>query len=215
MQGKKYKLIIFDLDGTLLDTSQGIFNSVRYAEEKMSLEAIADDDLRKFVGPPPAEMYKKLYGLNDEQSLKAAGYHREYGSSKAVYEAKLYSGVTETLDYLSKQGYILAVATLKRQDIAEKILSLYGIGGYFAHIAGMNHAETDTKSGLIKRVCTLENIVPCDEVLMVGDSQYDYEGAKEAGVDFLGVSYGFGFEGTEGGVHFVGDFVEIMAVVSS
>lgn len=215
MQGKKYRLIIFDLDGTLLDTSQGIFNSVRYAEEKMGLEPIAEEDLRKFAGPPPAEMYKKLYGLNDELSLKAAAYHREYGRSKAVYEAKLYSGVDETLADLSKRGHILAVATLKRQDIAERILAIYGIDGYFSKIAGMNHAETDTKSGLIKCVCALENIVPGDEVLMVGDSQYDYEGAKEAGVDFLGVSYGYGFEGTEVGIRFVGDFVEIMAIVSS
>ena len=104
---------------------------------------------------------------------------------------------------------------MKEKDIAEKILSLYGIGGYFAHIAGMNHAETDTKSGLIKRVCALENIVPGDEVLMVGDSQYDYKGAKEAGVDFLGVSYGYGFEGTEVGIRFVGDFAEIKTVLPS
>ena len=167
-------------------------------------------EMRNFINN-----FYRFYGLNDEQSLKAAVYHREYGSNKAVYEAKLYSGVADTLVDLSKQGYILAVATLKRQDIAERILSLYDIGGYFAHIAGMNHAETDSKSGLIKRVCAMENIVPGDAVLMVGDSQYDYEGAKEAGVDFLGVSYGYGFEGTEEGIYFVGDFVDIKFVVSS
>ena len=209
MQGKKYKLMIFDLDGTLLDTSQGIFHSVRYAEEKMGLEPIAEENLRKFLGPPPADMYKKLYGLNDEEKLEAVGYHREYGRSKAIYEAKLYDGVTETLARLSAQGYILAVATMKRQDIAEKILSLYGIESYFAHIAGMNYAETDTKAGLIKRVCTLEHIVPGDAVLMVGDSQYDFAGASEAGVDFLGVSYGYGFDGTEKNIKVVGDFEEI------
>ncbi|MBQ7497443.1 MAG: HAD hydrolase-like protein [Selenomonas sp.] len=209
-----YKLIIFDLDGTLMDTSQGIFNSVRYAEEKMGLEPTAEKNLRKFVGPPPTEMYKKLYGLNDEQSLEAAGYHREYGRSKAIYEARLYDGVPETLARLSEQGCILAVATLKRQDIAEKILSLYGIGGYFAHIAGMNQAESDTKAGLIKNLCALENIIPGDEVMMVGDSQYDYEGAKEAGVEFLGVSYGYGFDGTEKRIKFVSCFREIKTLVA-
>lgn len=207
-----HKLIIFDLDGTLLDTSQGIFNSVRYAEGKMGLKPTAEENLRKFVGPPPAEMYRKMYGLNDEQSLEAAGYHREYGRSKAIYEARLYDGVPETLARLSEQGCILAVATLKRQDIAEKILSLYGIDGYFAHIAGMNQAETNTKAGLIKSVCALENIVPGAEVLMVGDSQYDYEGAKEAGVDFTGVSYGYGFGGNEKYIRFVGSFEEIVVL---
>ena len=94
-------------------------------------------------------------------------------------------------------------------------LSLYGIESYFAHVAGMNYAETDTKAGLIKRVCTLEHIVLGHDVLMVGDSQYDFAGASEAGVDFLGVSYGYGFDGTEDGICFVEDFKEITAVISS
>ena len=209
MKGKGYKFIIFDLDGTLLDTSQGIFNSVRYAEKKMGLEPVAEEDLKKFVGPPPAEMYGYVYGLSDKQSLEAARYHREYGSSRAIYEARLYDGVGETLAYLSAQGYLLAVATLKRQDIAEKVLALHGIDKYFIKIAGMNQSESDTKAGLIKKVCNAVGMKPCKEVLMVGDSMYDLEGAEEAGVDFLGVTYGFGFKGNEEDVCFIDRFPEL------
>lgn len=209
MMGKGYKLIIFDLDGTLLDTYRGIFNSVRYAEEKMGMRPTAEENLRKFVGPPPAEMYKALYGLSHEQSLEAARYHREYGSSRAIYEASLYDGVAETLERLSSQGYLLAVATLKRQDIAEKVLALHGIDKYFVNIAGMNQAESDTKAGLIKRVCDETGIKPGREVLMVGDSQYDQEGAEKVGVDFLGVTYGFGFQGDEWDIRFINRFPEL------
>ena len=204
-----YKIIIFDLDGTLLDTSKGIYNSVRYAEEKMGLGPTAEENLRLFVGPPPAEMYKKVYGLSNEDSMVAATWHREYGRNRAIYEASFYDGVPETLGWLVKKGYILAVATLKRQDIAEKMLSFYGIDSCFTHIAGMNAEETDTKSDLIRRICTCENIKSGNEALMVGDSVYDYEGAKGAGVDFIGVSYGFGFDGHEEGIRFVNTFREL------
>lgn len=204
-----YRLIIFDLDGTLLDTSKGIFNSVRYAEEKMGLLPTAEENLRKFVGPPPAEMYRELYGLDEEASLQAAMWHREYGRNRAIYEASLYDGVPETLARLSKQGYLLSVATLKRQDIAERVLSFYGIDGYFTHIVGMNMEETDTKAGLIKRICEWEDVTSGNEVLMIGDSFYDHEGAMETGVDFVGVSYGFGFDGSEDGIRFADSFREI------
>lgn len=203
MLNNRYELIVFDLDGTLLDTALGIFNSVRYTEEKMNLNPIPEEYLRKFVGPPPAEMYKQMYSLNDEQSLEAAGFHREYGNNKAIYESKLYECVPQVLKSLSHKGIVLAVATLKREDIAKKILSYHEIDKYFVQIAGMNHAETDTKAGLIKRVCKLEKIISNANVLMVGDSMYDYEGAKEAGVDFIGVSYGYGFDGTENGIKLI------------
>ena len=175
----------------------------------MGLPPTAEENLRKFVGPPPAEIYRELYGLNEEASLQAAMWHREYGRNKAIYEASLYDGVPETLTRLSEQGYILAVATLKRQDIAERVLSFYGIDGYFAHIVGMNMEETDTKAGLIKRICEWEDVISGSEALMIGDSFYDYEGAVEAGVDFVGVSYGFGFDGNEEDIKFAGSFREI------
>lgn len=212
---KNKKLIIFDLDGTLLDTSKGIFNSVRYAEEKMGIMPTLEKNLKLFLGPPPVEMYQHVYGMDKKQGLEATKWHREYGSKHAIYEAELYPGVKETLEKLCNKGYHLAVATLKRQDIAEKILSLQGIDKFFVQIAGMNMSESDTKADLILRVCRAEGIELGDLVLMVGDSQYDYEGAKEAGVDFLGVSYGYGFEGTEVGIRFVGNFVDIKTVLLS
>lgn len=186
-----YDLIIFDLDGTLLDTSQGIFNSVRYTEKYMGLSPINDEDLRKFVGPPPKEMYKEKYGLSEEMALEAAKKHREYGKTKAIYEAKLYPDVFDTLSILKNNGIKLAVATLKLKSIADEVLRFNNLYGFFDAIVGMDENESITKT---ETIIMAEKIIDSSgSVLMVGDSLYDYEGAIDANVDFLGVLYGFGF----------------------
>ena len=193
---RKYDLILFDLDGTLIDTSQGIFHSVRYAEKKMGLPPADAEALRFFLGPPPTAMYKKIYGLDDAAAQKATSYHREYGKAKAVYEAVPYAGIELLLKGLREKGYRLAVATLKRQDIAEEILELCGLERYFHEIAGMDEGETYTKARIIERI--IGQLGEKTSSLIVGDTVYDEAGAKEAGIAFLGVSYGFGFREGEG-----------------
>ena len=188
---KKYELIIFDLDGTLLDTSQGIFNSVRYAEKQMGLLPVADSLLEQFVGPPPKQMYMKYYELDESMALKAAQKHREYGRTKAVYEAAMYPNMENTLDTLKKNGYKLAVATLKSQDIAEVILENFNLKKYFNVILGMDAEEKLTKSMIINKAI---NKCKCKgKTVMIGDSTNDFIGACEAKVDFIGVTYGFGY----------------------
>lgn len=186
--------IIFDLDGTLLDTSPGIFGSVRYAETQMQLKPIENSLLSQFVGPPPKEMYKKFYGLSETEALNAVKYHREYGMEKAIYEAKVYEGIPELLTTIRDKGYRIAVATLKKQVIAEKILNIFGLGKYFDIIIGMDEEESLSKKDTIELAMKYTGV---REAVMVGDSNYDYLGATEAGVSFIGVAYGFGFKRTE------------------
>lgn len=185
------KVIIFDLDGTLLDTSPGIFGSVRFAERKMGLSPVDESILPQFVGPPPKEMYKKIYGLTEGDALRAVAFHREYGLNKAIYEATVYEGVPETLMAIRKSGYKLAVATLKKQEIAEVILKNCELVQYFDSIVGMNDEESFSKKDTIELAMKYTN---SSEAIMIGDSSYDYMGAKEAGVGFVGVLYGFGFD---------------------
>lgn len=153
---KKYQLLIFDLDGTLLNTSKGIFNSVRYAEKELKLKPIDDSLLKRFVGPPPKLMYMKYYALNEDKALAAAKKHREYGRTKAVFEAQEYPEMKKTLMTLKEKGYKLAVATLKSQDIAETILFNFGLKEYFDCILGMDGEEKLTKSMIIKKL--LKNV---------------------------------------------------------
>ena len=186
-----YELIIFDLDGTLLDTSKGIFNSVRYAEKEMGFTPIPDEKLKEFVGPPPKAMYKQVYNVDEDIALKAAQMHREYGKTKAIYEAEVYPGIEELLCKVKEKEYKLAVATLKSQEIAEIVLEYYGLRKYFDAVIGMDVKETLTKSQTIHMA--IKSTESSQNALMVGDSIYDYEGAMEAQVDFVGVLYGFGF----------------------
>ena len=188
----KYETIIFDLDGTLLDTSPGIFNSVRFAEQQLGFPPIPDEKLRAFVGPPPKQMYQKVYGVDEETATKATAFHRQYSREKAIYEATIYPGMKETLTALKNQGYKLAVATLKGQKIAEKVLQIHGIADYFDSIVGMDEAESFTKCKTIQVAMAQTNTT--GRVLMVGDSEYDYIGACEANVDFVGAVYGFGID---------------------
>jgi len=188
-----YEVILFDLDGTLMDTSKGIFNSVRYAEGQLGLEPISETQLKRFLGPPPVEVYQEIYKMTKECAIEAAKYHRAYSREKAIFEAKIYSGIKEALEELQRRGKRLAVVTLKAEEIAKTILKFYGLSDFFTEIRGMNTEETLTKADLITNVIKMLE-VDKKKVVLVGDSIYDYAGAIKAGIDFIPVLYGFGFD---------------------
>ena len=111
----KYDTIIFDLDGTLLDTSRGIFNSARYAERMLNLPPVEDETLRRFVGPPPKSMYMEIYGLDEKAAETATLYHRQYGKeSRLSYILCRY----RDLSVLQKvtEGYPVKVLTISPFD---------------------------------------------------------------------------------------------------
>lgn len=210
---KKYTNIVFDLDGTLLDSSLGICNSVRYAEANLGLEPISNDKIKEFLGPPPKEMYIKHYGLDEQAATHAVELHREYGMSKAIYEVVKYPYIEDMLRLLVREKFVLSVATLKREEIAKKIIEIYDLNNYFTNISGMNKDESYTKGQVIQNA--IRGI--CDSyqnVLVVGDTENDHRGAMEAGVDFLGVTYGYGYKsGTQYNFDIVNSPMEICEYV--
>lgn len=147
----KYKLILFDLDGTLLDTSPGIFNSVRFALKESGLPQLPDNQLSDFVGPPPKQMYMKKFGLDDKAAFEVAKKHREYGRTRAIYEAKQYPDIESTIRTLKEYGCKLGVATLKSQGIAETVLKNQDLYSYMDVVVGMNDSETMTKADTIRQ----------------------------------------------------------------
>ena len=188
---KVYDIVIFDLDGTLIDTSEGIFNSVRYAQKKLGLHKISDNELKLFIGPPPEEMYKKIYGLSDDDAKTATKFHREYGLEFGIYEARPYEDMKKCLKSLNEAGYMLGVATLKNEKAAKEILHHFEMDKYFDVILGMSSSEKSTKAELI---LTAVEQLGGRSALMVGDSLYDLDGAKKAKVDFAAALYGFGYK---------------------
>lgn len=189
---KKYDILIFDLDGTILDTSPGILNSVRYAEKQMNFQEAPIDSIKSFLGPPPKTQYQRIYGVDEKQAAMATTYHRQYGREKGMYEAEVYDGIIELLQLLKMMKKKTAVATLKRKDIAQNIMSEFKLSAYFDIIEGMDDEETLSKADIIRMVCSEVN-TDISKAVLIGDSNYDAIGAKDAGVDFIGVTYGYGF----------------------
>ena len=192
----KYKALLFDLDGTLLDTSEGIISSVKYAIECTGLESLSDDKIKSFIGPPIQNTFRKFYNLNDEETSKISAIFRERYSTVDLLKAKLYDSVLETLEILKNEGYVIGIATYKREDYAKKIVEYFGISQFCDVIEGSDFAGKLTKADIIN-TCIDKLGVSKNEILMIGDTESDKIGAENAGVDFLPVTYGFGFIGND------------------
>lgn len=190
---KAYHTIIFDLDGTLADTSEGIYNCIRYAQEKMGLPPITSEQMRSHIGPPMHESYERNFHLSGLDLEKAVSFHKEYALTKGLFEASLYEGMSQLLSQLKQRGFKLAVATLKYEETAQKMLTFLNVAHYFDVICGTLSDVKLTKDQLLEKCIQLCHGSK-DTSLLIGDSSYDACGAQEAGIGFLGVTYGFGFK---------------------
>lgn len=188
----KFKAAVFDVDGTLIDNSEGIYNCIRYALEKMGIPDMTDEQLRPFIGPPLFESGKKILLLDDENAERFVKLYRERFSIKGYAETKLYDGVTEMLTALQENGVKMAIATGKPLQFIEKILPLFDLEKYFCGVHGITFTDHESdKVTFIKR-----SLADCDaseaQTLMIGDRHNDMEAAKTAGVFAAGVKWGFG-----------------------
>ena len=164
----KYKYILFDLDGTITESGPGIMNSVEYALNKMNRE------------------------VGERDTLK---YYREYYAVKGIFENSVYEGLAETLESLENEGYILAVATSKPEEYAKRIADKFDFAKYFAGIYGATMDGSLIRKADVIRYA-LDNLgverENYDQVVMVGDRNNDIYGAKENGIQVIGVLYGYG-----------------------
>ncbi|MBP3506588.1 MAG: HAD hydrolase-like protein [Lachnospiraceae bacterium] len=190
---KKYSCVLFDLDGTIANTFLGIFHSYQYAAEKMELLQPNEETVAGLVGAPLDKIYKERFNLSEDKAVLAMDYYRQYYASKGVLEIEPYDGMKETLLKLKRNGISLGVTTLKKELFAKEILNVLGILQYFNVVIGMDEKDILTKSEMIRRALDFLN-QPSETALLVGDSIYDALGAKESGIDFLAVTYGFGFK---------------------
>ena len=188
---KKYKCLFFDLDGTLTDSSEGIINSIIYALEKMNVDIKDKAILKKFVGPPLMDSYKKYYGFNQEEAELGLKLFREYFSVKGIFENRLFDGIYDLLEQLYNAGVELVLATSKPDVYAEQILEHFGIKKFFTHMSACPMEEADTtKLDIIKGALKMTSVKNKEEILMIGDTFLDVNGAKECGLDSIGVLYG-------------------------
>ena len=188
---KEYKCLLFDLDGTVTDSSEGIINSIIYALEKMDVTITDKSVLKKFVGPPLMDSYKKYFGFTKKEAETGLKLFREYFSEKGIFENRLFSGMDKLLGDLYEYGYQLVLATSKPDVFAHKILEHFNIKQYFSYVSAcpMDEANT-TKLDVIKSALEMTDIKNKEEILMIGDTTFDVTGAKICGIDSLGVLYG-------------------------
>ena len=192
----KYKLIIFDFDGTIADTSLGIIDSHKYALVAMGKSIPQDEMLRKVIGGNLLKTYIETFGFQEDDARKAVGIYRKRYAENGIHKATVYSGFEELLKELKSCGYKIGVATLKAEKFAKVMLKELNIDRYFDIVSGMDENDTLDKAGLLLRCCECCNI-DVDDAVLIGDSINDLNGANQAGVNFIGVTYGFGFKPDE------------------
>lgn len=214
MPDKKYKLIIFDLDGTLLDTTEGVIRSVKETVDYYGLEQLTEEQYMAFNGPPMKKSLMRWFGLDEKKADEATEFYRSrYKNGNYVY-AEEYEGIQNVLSQLKKFGYLLGVATYKRTDYAVNILKHFGYAKYFDVIVGDTPGSKRTKTDIIQAVCSELSVNPND-VLMIGDTEGDMNGAIEANVNFLGVTYGYGFRNGDlsDGIDFISRPVDLISIL--
>ena len=184
-----YDVVLFDLDGTLTRSEEGIFNCVRHALKKMGRELPSDEALRGFIGPPLYVSFKNLLHMEEEDCLQAVKYYRERYNEIGLFENAVYTGIRSLLKSLKKEGIYLAVTTGKPQGPTEVILNHFGLEPYFSAVVGTG--ELDKDGGKRKQI---EKALPATyrKAVLVGDSRFDVKSAHETAVDSIAVTYGYG-----------------------
>ncbi len=190
-----YQNIFFDLDGTLVNTEEGIQNGIEYARTQLDLPKLPYPIQKKFIGPPLHLSFETYYGLDSETALEAVAIYRQYYNEKGQLECALYDGVLPLLNQLCQAGFHLYVATSKPTVFAQSILKSFQISSCFQKIQGsvLKNPASSAKSAVIGSLLH-ENNLKKSETLMIGDTKFDAEGAMQTEIDFLAVLYGFGEE---------------------
>jgi phosphoglycolate phosphatase len=188
-----YRLVLFDLDGTLTDPKPGITRCVAFALERFGIAVADPDDLVPFIGPPLADSFARFYGFGDEDCRRAIAAYRERFADVGLYENAVYPGIPEVLDGLRAAGALLAVASSKPTVYVERILAHFGLRDRFAAVAGstLDLART-AKHEVIAHLRDEHPALPWERAVMVGDREHDVFGARAHGLPAIAVGYGYG-----------------------
>lgn len=208
-----YKVVLFDLDGTLTDSREGICKSVQHAFIKLGRPAPTLKELECFIGPPLKTSFREFYGIVGEEADRGVAFYRERYSVVGKYENMPYEGIAPMLKALKDAGYTLAVASSKPEVYVEDILKHFDLYDYFHYVAGSDmEGKRGEKEDVIEeafRRMGLDEENRKKQAVMVGDRHFDINGAKFFGIDSIGVTYGFAKDNelVEAGATYVVDTV--------
>ena len=190
---KKYDYIAFDLDGTLTDPAEGLIKGFIYAFDRVGIKYDNPEDLRRYIGPPLYQEWKREYGFTEEETANAIAIFREYYDEFGWAENKLYDGIVELLKSLKAAGKTIVLATSKPENTARRIMALFNLDQYFDFMGGASTSSIRDKKWEVLEY-SLESVGATDKskCILVGDRKYDAEGANIYGIDSMGVLWGHG-----------------------
>ncbi|MBQ1369910.1 MAG: HAD hydrolase-like protein [Clostridia bacterium] len=192
--GAPIRAVLFDWDGTVADTRPGIFNSVRYAIGQYGIADRPDDELRYFIGPPLYDGFEHVFGVSPELANELTDTYRVYYRDKGIFECNVYDGVGDLLRELHDAGVKTAVVSSKPKEFLDRLVEHFGLAEHLDAVVGPaidNH--NSNKTVLVNQALKELMLLP-STVAMIGDRHFDMEGAKAAGVNAVGVLYGYGTE---------------------
>ena len=185
------RCVIFDLDGTLTQSHEGILNSIAHAAETMGFALPPEAERMKFVGPPLDYSFRNYLGMTPEESMRAVALYRERYWSVGMFENRVYPGIRNLLRMLKRRGDWVAVATGKPTEPSRKILEHFGLLRYFDRVVGPDENDHRAEKETLIRRALPET---WEEAVMVGDRCFDIEGGRKVGIRTVGVCYGYGTE---------------------
>lgn len=184
------KNIIFDLDGTLVDSKRDIAGAQLWVLHQLGVNTHKEEDLYPLIGKPLAETFAKLLPPNLHSRIaEAAELYKTYYPPRALETTTLFPGVQETLEALHTKGIRLATATTKLTPGTRRVLTHFGIAGYFVQIQGSDDIPFKPDPAIIHKILTDQSWDRA-ETLMVGDTDNDIEAGNRAGIRTCGVTYG-------------------------
>ncbi len=188
------KYVLFDLDGTLIDTEPGIISGLKIALTKYGYEIPDYQVLKSCIGPPFLYSFPNILGMKQEDVQPAIDAYRQYyDKENGLFNSQVYPGIKELLGQLKEEGFGLLVCSSKPEPTCIKLLENKGLAHFFDYICGATlDGKIDNKVDVIKLCFSREPALNADNLVLVGDTKYDALGAKEAGIACIGVSWGFG-----------------------
>ena len=184
-----YQYIFFDLDGTLTDSKEGIMNCLRYALEKLGEPVPEDSVLLNFIGPPLQDSYMKYFGFDKEKAILGVQLFRERYAPIGKFENAPAPGMADLCARLKDKGYVLALASSKPEEMCVPICEKFGFAPSMTTITGSAPGDDWEKVDVIRETMRRMGLTEADtpSILMIGDRMFDVLGAKECGIDCVGV----------------------------
>ena len=192
--GAPIRAVLFDWDGTVADTRPGIFNSVRYAIGQYGIADKPDDELRYFIGPPLYDGFEHVFGISPELANELTDTYRVYYRDKGIFECNIYDGVGDLLRKLHDAGVKTAVVSSKPKEFLDRLVEHFGLADHLDAVVGPAMDNHNSNKTVLVNQALKELMLLPSTVAMIGDRHFDMEGAKAAGVNAVGVLYGYGTE---------------------